>query len=68
MTLSWALVVAAELIAAQVGLGFMIMDATTFFRIPYVFVGIITIGLIGLALEAILLLAERRLLHWRGKQ
>ncbi len=68
MTLSWALVVAAELIAAQVGLGFLIMDATTFFRIPYVFVGIITIGLIGLALEGGVMMLERRLLHWRGKQ
>lgn len=68
MTLSWALVVAAELIAAQVGLGYMIMDATTFYRIPVVFIGIITIGLIGLVLEGMLLLLERRVLHWRGKQ
>lgn len=68
MTLSWALVVAAELIAAQVGLGYMIMDATTFYRIPVVFIGIITIGLIGLLLEGMLLLLERRVLHWRGKQ
>lgn len=68
MTLSWALVVAAELIAAQMGLGYMIMDATTFYRIPIVFVGIITIGLIGLVLEGLLLLLERRVLHWRGKQ
>lgn len=68
MTLSWTLVVAAELIAAQVGLGYMIMDATTFYRIPIVFIGIITIGLIGLLLESALLLLERRLLHWRGKQ
>jgi NitT/TauT family transport system permease protein len=68
MTLSWALVVAAELIAAQVGLGYMIMDATTFYRIPVVYVGIITIGLIGLVLEGGLLALERRLLHWRGKQ
>lgn len=68
MTLSWALVVAAELIAAQVGLGYMIMDATTFYRIPIVYIGIITIGLIGLALEGALLALERRLLHWRGKQ
>lgn len=67
MTLSWTLVVAAELIAAQVGLGYLIMDATTFFRIPYVFIGIITIGLIGLLLEGMLLLLESRLLHWRGK-
>jgi ABC-type nitrate/sulfonate/bicarbonate transport system permease component len=68
MTLSWALVVAAELIAAQVGLGYMIMDATTFYRIPVVYVGIVTIGLIGLVLEAALLMLEQRLLHWRGKQ
>jgi|SRR5581483_8182117 len=68
MTLSWALVVAAELIAAQVGLGYMIMDATTFYRIPVVYVGIITIGLIGLLLEGTLLALEQRLLHWRGKQ
>jgi NitT/TauT family transport system permease protein len=68
MTLSWTLVVAAELIAAQVGLGYMITDATTFFRIPIVFVGILTIGLIGLFLEGFLLLVERRALHWRGKQ
>lgn len=67
MTLSWTLVVAAELIAAQVGLGFLIMDATTFFRIPYVFIGIITIGVIGLLLDGLLLLIEGRLLHWRGK-
>lgn len=68
MTLSWALVVAAELIAAQTGLGYMITDATTFFRIPLVFVGILTIGLIGLLLEGILLMIEKRSLHWRGKQ
>lgn len=68
MTLSWALVVAAELIAAQVGLGYMIMDATMFYRIPVVYIGIITIGLLGLVLEGALLLLERRLLHWRGKQ
>lgn len=68
MTLSWALVVAAELIAAQVGLGYLITDATTFFRIPLVFVGILTIGLIGLILEGALLMVEKRLLHWRGKQ
>lgn len=68
MTLAWALVVAAELIAAQVGLGFMIMDATTFYRIPIVFIGILTIGLIGLLLESVQLLIESRLLHWRGRQ
>lgn len=67
MALCWALVVAAELIAAQVGLGYMIMDATTFFRIPVVYVGVGTIGLIGLVLERSLVWLEKRLLHWQGR-
>jgi NitT/TauT family transport system permease protein len=64
---SWAIVVAAELIAAQEGLGFIIMDAGTFFRVTDVFLGIIIVGLIGLALELGIAGVERRLLHWQAK-
>ena len=64
---SWAIVVAAELIAAQEGLGFIIQDAGTFFRITDVFFGIIIIGLIGVSLELVISLIERRTLHWQGK-
>lgn len=64
---SWAIVVAAELIAAQAGLGFMVMDAATFFRVPNVYIGIIIIGLIGVTLEVITFSIDRRLLHWTGK-
>ncbi len=65
--ISWAIVVAAELIAAQAGLGFMVMDATTFFRVPNVYIGIIIIGLIGVTLEVVTLAIDRRVLHWMGK-
>jgi NitT/TauT family transport system permease protein len=65
--ISWAIVVAAELIAAQAGLGFMVMDATTFFRVPDVYIGIFVIGLIGVILEAITLAVDRKLLHWMGR-
>ena len=64
---SWAIVVAAELIAAQEGLGFIIQDAGTFFRITDVFFGIIIVGLIGVSLELVISLIERRTLHWQGK-
>lgn len=64
--LSWAIVVAAELIAAQSGLGYMIMDASTFFNLPFVCVGILFIGGIGLLLELITNQIERRVLHWAG--
>lgn len=62
--LSWAIVVAAELVAAQSGVGFMISDASTFFRIPYVYLGLIIIGLIGLALELATVAIEKRVTHW----
>ncbi len=54
-------------IAAQAGLGFMVMDAATFFRVPDVYIGIIIIGLIGLTLEAITRALEVSFLHWQGR-
>jgi NitT/TauT family transport system permease protein len=64
---SWAILVAAELIAAQAGIGFVIMDAGTFFRITDVFIGIVIVGIIGLLIEIAISAIERRLLHWQGK-
>jgi ABC-type nitrate/sulfonate/bicarbonate transport system permease component len=65
--ISWTLVVAAELVAAQRGLGYMIMDASTFFRVKDVYVGLILIGVIGFLLESGIAVVEGRLVHWRGK-
>lgn len=67
MALSWAVVVAAELVGAQRGLGFMISDAAQLFRIPVVFIGIALIGLIGLLLNVALSAAEAKLVHWKGR-
>ena len=64
---SWAVVVAAELVAAQRGLGYLIMDASTFFRMPAVYVGIILIGMIGYGIERVISLIERRLVHWSNR-
>lgn len=67
MALCWAVVVAAELIAAQEGLGFMIENASTFFDINTVYVGIAIIGIIGVLMEVGFHAEEKRLLHWVGK-
>jgi len=67
LALSWAVVVAAELVGAQSGLGFMISDAALLFRIPVVFIGIAFIGVIGLLLNMTLNLAEHRIVHWKGR-
>ena len=67
MALSWAVVVAAELVGAQSGLGFMISDAAQLFRIPVVFIGIALIGLIGLLLNFALTATENKIVHWKGR-
>lgn len=67
LAVSWAVVVAAELLGAQKGLGYMIEDAATFYRISAVYVGVILIGGIGLAMTTTLNWIEHRLIHWAGK-
>jgi NitT/TauT family transport system permease protein len=65
---AWATVVAAELIAADKGLGYEMTHAQTYYDIPTIFVGLITIGVIGLVMDRLLLLAERRLTGWQERR
>lgn len=67
LAVSWAVVVAAELIAAQRGLGYMIQDAATFYRIKDVYIGVILIGVVGLLMTNTLSAIEARVIHWAGK-
>jgi taurine transport system permease protein len=59
--------IAAEIIAGSTGIGWMILDAGRFLRSDYVFVGIALIGLLGLALDRVLVTAQARVVHWAGK-
>ena len=67
MGVCWGTVVAAELIAADYGLGSMIMIAKNFLNTDIVVIGIVIIGLIGFAIEILMRILERRLIPWRGK-
>lgn len=66
-SISWTLVVASELLGAQAGLGFIILDSAQYFNIPATFIGIVLIGTIGLVWELVLTAIQRRVLHWQGK-
>ena len=67
MGVCWGTVVAAELVAAEKGLGSMIMIAKNFLQTDTVVIGIIIIGLIGYAIEMVMRAAERWLIPWKGK-
>jgi NitT/TauT family transport system permease protein len=65
---AWGTVVAAELIAAQAGLGFRMQQAQLYYDLPSIFVQLITIGLIGLAMDQILLRIEQSLGSWQERR
>jgi ABC-type nitrate/sulfonate/bicarbonate transport system permease component len=64
MGFGWMALVAAELIGANSGLGFFINDARTVLRTDYVIVGMITIGVVGLAIDQLVRFLGRRFMPW----
>jgi ABC-type nitrate/sulfonate/bicarbonate transport system permease component len=63
--LSFFVIVAAEFIAADSGLGYMINDARTFFLVSQMLLGAVVIGLIGFVVNLVLRSIEGWLLRWR---
>lgn len=61
---AWRSVVAAELIAASSGIGYMIMYARELSQIDVVLVGVLSIGFTGIIIEQLLKRLEKRLLSW----
>jgi NitT/TauT family transport system permease protein/sulfonate transport system permease protein len=61
----WMCVVAAELIAAQSGLGYMIQQSRLLLQTQVVLTGMITIGIIGFIMNLGMLWLERRLIPWK---
>lgn len=65
---AWATLVAAELLAAQTGLGHRMQSAQLYYDLPTIFVGIIAIGLLGLVMDRLLLIAGNRLTGWQERR
>jgi NitT/TauT family transport system permease protein len=55
----------AEMVGAKAGLGYLILDAQSSFRIPDMYAGIITISVLGLLFNLLLVAVERRFSTWR---
>jgi ABC-type nitrate/sulfonate/bicarbonate transport system permease component len=68
MGMSFFVLVAAELIAADSGMGFRIQEARWQFRVDRMFFGAVLIGVIGFILFAALKRLEDRLLAWKPKR
>ena len=67
---AWICVISAEMISGRLGVGYRTWQAYTVLAYPEVFVGIITIGVLGFATSAAVELIGRRVTRWlpRGEE
>lgn len=65
--IGWTSLIAAEMVAATSGLGWMIINAGTYLRTDAVIVGIILLGKIGFILDWLIVKAQQKWAPWTGK-
>jgi taurine transport system permease protein len=63
----WTTLVAAEMVAANVGLGQMVLNASNFLRTDIVIMGIVVIGVVAYLFDLLMRWVERRLVPWKGR-
>ena len=63
----WTTLVAAEMVAATEGLGYMVLNASEFLRTDIVIMGIIVIGVVAYVFDLLMRHVERLLVPWKGK-
>ncbi len=64
---TYTTLVAAEMVAATSGVGWMVLDASKFLRSDVIFMGNIVMGLTGIGLDRLIRIAEKRIVPWKGK-
>jgi taurine transport system permease protein len=63
----WTTLVAAEMVAANVGLGQMVLNASNFLRTDIVIMGIIVIGVVAYLFDMLMRWIEKKLVPWKGR-
>jgi taurine transport system permease protein len=63
----WTTLVAAEMVAASVGLGQMVLNASNFLRTDIVIMGIVVIGVVAYLFDLLMRFVERKLVPWKGR-
>jgi taurine transport system permease protein len=63
----WTTLVAAEMVAATAGLGYMVLNAAEFLRSDVVIMGIVVIGALAYLFDLLMRRIERALVPWKGR-
>lgn len=67
MGVGWTTLVAAEMVAADAGLGKMVFNASNFLRTDVVILGILAIGIVAYAFELVMRWIEHWAVPWKGR-
>ena len=59
--------VAAEMVAAVSGIGWLVLDASKYLRSDIIFMGVTIMGVTGILLDKLIRILEARIVHWKGK-
>jgi ABC-type nitrate/sulfonate/bicarbonate transport system permease component len=65
LAVSFIVVVAAEFVASKTGIGFLIWNSWELLQVDIMFVGIATIGILGLITSALFQEIERKVIPWK---
>lgn len=63
----WTTLVAAEMVAATKGIGYMVLSASQFLQTAVVIMGIVVIAGIAYLFDLLMRLVERKVVPWKGK-
>jgi taurine transport system permease protein len=63
----WTTLVAAEMVAASRGLGFMVLNAAEYLASDTVIMGIIVIGVFAFAFDLLIRHLEKVFIPWKGR-
>ena len=63
----WTTLVAAEMVAAHRGLGFMVLNAAEYLASDTVIMGIVVIGVFAFAFDLLIRYLEKVMIPWKGK-
>ncbi|WP_207653589.1 ABC transporter permease [Clostridium peptidivorans] len=65
---AYTTLVSAEMVAANSGIGWMVLDASRYLRSDIIFLGIIIMGITGILLDRSIQLIEHKVVPWKGKE
>ncbi len=64
---AWSYIVFAEMVAAENGIGHLIMQSQRYLQTPKVMVGILVVGLLGIGTDCLFRIGYRKLFPWVNK-